>query len=40
MGKELKEYIISKKHHQYRRDFPENQKLAEEYAARRAAGEK
>ena len=31
MGKELKEYIVSKKHHQYRRDFPEYQNLAEEY---------
>ena len=31
MGKELKEYIISKKHHQYRRDFPEYQNLAQEY---------
>lgn len=31
MGKELKEYIISKKYHQYRRDFPEYQNLAQEY---------
>ena len=31
MGKELKEYIISKKHHQFRRDFPEYQNLAQEY---------
>ena len=31
MGKELKAYIISKKHHQYRRDFPEYQNLAQEY---------
>ena len=31
MGKELKEYIVSKKHHPYRRDFPEYQNLAEEY---------
>ena len=31
MGKELKEYIISKKHHQYRRDFPETQNLAGGY---------
>ena len=31
MGKELKEYIVSKKHHSYRRDFPEYQSLAGEY---------
>ena len=31
MGKELKEYIIGKKHHAFRRDFPEYQNLAQEY---------
>lgn len=31
MGNELKEYIIHKKHHAYRQDFPEYQNLAEEY---------
>ena len=31
MGKELKAYIVSKKHHLFRRDFPEYQNLAEEY---------
>lgn len=31
MGKELKAYITGKKHHQYRRDFPEYRNLAEEY---------
>lgn len=31
MGKELKAYIVEKKHHQYRRDFPELQNLAQEF---------
>lgn len=31
MGKELKDYIIAKKHHQYRKDYPEYQNIAQEY---------